>query len=167
MLTAISTFFILNNMIIEKVNRSNIHLAAHIHRESWKESHKAFVSAQAVAKRTVERQTAYLFQQIDSGRDVYMLTDDIPVGIVSVCENLIENLYILPERQRCGYGSRLLDFAVEKCIGNPVLTVLSNNTAIEMYRKYGFKETGKTIPLNPTLWEIEMILERKNENNGS
>ena len=47
-----------------------------------------------------------------------------------------------------------------KCDANPVLTVLNNNTAIEMYRKFGFKETGKTIPLKPELWEIEMILER-------
>ena len=147
-------------MIIEKVTSANIRRAAFVHAESWKESHKSFVSADSLAKRTVDRQMAYLQRQIDSGKDLYMLTDDVPVGVVSVADSLIENLYVLPGRQRQGYGSQLLAFAVEKCSGSPVLTVLSNNTAIEMYRKYGFKETGRIIPLNPTLWEIEMILER-------
>ena len=146
-------------MKIEKVTTENIHLAAFVHAESWKASH-GFLPKEAVAKRTVERQTAYLQRQIDGGKDLYMLTDDIPVGIVSVSDNMIENLYVLPERWHCGYGSHLLAFAIGKCDANSVLTVLNNNTAIEMYRKFGFKETGKTIPLNPELWEIEMILER-------
>ena len=146
-------------MKIEKVTTENIHLAAFVHAESWKASH-GFLPKEAVAKRTVERQTAYLQRQIDSGKDLYMLTDDIPVGIVSVSDNMIENLYVLPERWHYGYGSHLLAFAIGKCDANPVLTVLNNNSAIEMYRKFGFKETGKTIPLNPELWEIEMILER-------
>ena len=146
-------------MKIEKVTTENIHLAAFVHAESWKASH-GFLPKEAVEKRTVERQTAYLQRQIDSGKDLYMLTDDIPVGIVSIKGSLIENLYVLPERVRKGYGSKLLSFAISKCTDVPVLTVLNNNTAIEMYRKFGFKETGKTIPLNPELWEIEMILER-------
>ena len=146
-------------MKIEKVTTENIHLAAFVHAESWKASH-GFLPKEAVAKRTVERQIVYLQRQIDGGKDLYMLTDDIPVGIVSVSDNMIENLYVLPERWHCGYGSHLLAFAIGKCDASPVLTVLNNNTAIEMYRKFGFKETGKTIPLNPELWEIEMILER-------
>jgi len=146
-------------MKIEIVTAGNIRQAAFIHSESWKASHR-FLPADVVEKRTVDRQTAYLQRQIDSGKTLYMLTDDIPVGVVSVQDNMIENLYILPDRQRRGYGRCLLDFAVEQCTASPVLTVLCNNTAIEMYRKYGFKETGKVTPLNPDLWEIEMILER-------
>ena len=140
--------------IIEPVTESNIHKAAYIHAESWKDSHKS------LEKRTVERQTEYLLKQIADGKKIYMLTDDIPVGIVSVKDSLIENLYVLPERYRQGYGSKLLNFAIEKCNGTPTLTVLNNNSAIEMYRKFGFKESGKTIPLNENLWEIEMKLEK-------
>ena len=146
--------------IIEPVTESNIHNAAYIHAESWKDSHKSFVSAEALEKRTVERQKDYLRRQIDEGKKVYMLTDDIPVGIVSVKDNLVENLYVLPERYRQGYGSKLLTFAIEKCNGTPTLTVLNNNSAIEMYYKFGFKETGQIIPLNENLWEIEMKLEK-------
>ena len=147
-------------MIIQKVTSENIHLAAYIHAESWKESHKSFVSAEAVAKRTVERQTEYLRRQMNEGKEIYMLTDDIPIGIVSVNGSLIENLYILPEKQRQGYGSILLKFAIEKCGSVPVLTVLNNNSAIEMYKKFDFKETGRITPLNENLWEIEMKLEK-------
>ena len=154
-------------MIITPVTESNIQRAAYIHAESWKESHKSFVSAEAIAKRTVERQTDYLRQQINDGKKVYMLTDDIPVGIVSIKDSLIENLYVLPERFRQGYGSKLLNFAISKCTDDPMLTVLNNNSAIEMYRKFGFKETGRIIPLNENLWEIEMKLEKEHENNGS
>ncbi len=147
-------------MVISPVTEENIHQAAYIHAESWKDSHKSFVSAQALEKRTVERQTEYLRQQIKEGKDVYMLTDNIPVGIVSVKDNLIENLYILPEKYRQGYGSILLKYAIRRCSGTPTLTVLNNNSAIEMYRKFGFKETGRIIPLNENLWEIEMKLEK-------
>ena len=118
--------------VIEPVTESNIHKAAYIHAESWKDSHKSFVSAEGLAKRTVERQTEYLRGQIADGKKVYMLTDDIPVGIVSIKDNLIENLYVLPERYRKGYGTKLLNFAIEKCDGAPILTVLNNNSAIEM-----------------------------------
>lgn len=146
-------------MKIEKVTTENIHLAAFVHAESWKASH-GFLPKEAVAKRTIERQTEYLRQQMSEGKEIYMLTGDIPVGIVSIKDSFIENLYVLPEKQRQGYGSKLLSFAISKCTDVPVLTVLSNNSAIEMYRKFGFKETGKIIPLNPDLWEIEMTLER-------
>ena len=154
-------------MIITPVTENNIQRAAYIHAESWKESHKSFVSAEAIAKRTVERQTEYLRQQIKDGKKVYMLTDDIPVGIVSIKDSLIENLYVLPERFRQGYGSKLLNFAISKCTDDPMQTVLNNNSAIKMYRKFGFKETGVLIPLNENLWEIEMKLEKEHENNGS
>ena len=98
--------------IIEPVTEENIQQAAYIHAESWKDSHKSFVSAEGLAKRTVERQTEYLRGQIADGKKVYMLTDDIPVGIVSVKDSFIENLYVLPKRYRQGYGSKLLAFAI-------------------------------------------------------
>lgn len=146
-------------MIIEPVNKSNIAQAAYVHRESWKESH-SFLPADVVAKRTVERQTAYLYSEINSGKKVFLLTDKEPVGVVAVNGNMIDNLYVLPAMQRKGYGSALLDFAIRQCDGTPVLTVLNNNSAIEMYRKRGFKETGNIIPLGSRLWEIEMKLEK-------
>lgn len=48
---------------------------------------------------------------------------------VFLWNDLIENLYVLPEKQSMGYGSRLLRFTIDQC------------------RKH---------PLNDRLWELEM-----------
>ena len=83
-------------MIVE-VTDDYIFEAAKIHSESWKESHKEFCSKEFVEAHTVERQLQYLRNEMNNGKNVYILIDNIPVGIVSVKDSLIENLYVLPE----------------------------------------------------------------------
>ena len=58
---------------------------------------------------------------------MYMLVEEKPIGIVSVKENLIEDLYVLPDKQNMGYGTKLLQFAVGQCNGKPTLWILENN----------------------------------------
>ena len=143
-------------MIVE-VNESNIGQAARIHSESWIESHKSFCSADSIARHSAVHQEAYLRKEMQAGKKVYMLTDDKPAGIVSVWDNLIENLYVLPDRQHMGYGTMLLTFAMRRCQGTPVLWILNNNKpAYALYSKYGFVKTGKQKRLSDTLSEIEM-----------
>ena len=91
-----------------------------------------------------------------------MLIDSIPVGIVSVKDSLIENLYVLPNEQGKGYGTELLKFAINKCNNIPSLWILNNNEkAYKMYNKHGFIKTGKENILSDELSEIEMKLLRK------
>jgi GNAT superfamily N-acetyltransferase len=46
---------------------------------------------------------------------VYIVSDkDAPVGTVTVSEDSIYRLFVLPEYQHKGYGKALLDFAEEK-----------------------------------------------------
>jgi len=88
-----------------------------------------------------------------------MLVEDKPVGIVSVKGNLIEDLYILPDKQNMGYGTKLLQFAVDQCIGKPTLWILENNTnAKRFYLKLGFQETGRIKTVTDGLDEIELSL---------
>jgi GNAT superfamily N-acetyltransferase len=143
-------------MIVE-VNESNIGQAASIHSESWMESHKSFCAADFVAQHTAGHQEAYLRKEMMAGKKVYMLVDGVPAGIVSVWENMIENLYVLPKKQHMGYGTKLLMFAMHECRGVPVLWILENNQkAYALYSKYGFVKTGKQNRLSDTLSEIEM-----------
>ena len=147
-----------------EVTELNIADAGRIHSESWKESHRSFCSAEFVEKHTPAAQVEYLRREMDAGKSIYMLIDKYPVGIVSVHGSIIENLYVLPTEQRKGYGSQLLDYAIQQCAGTPCLWILNNNEgAYRLYTKNGFKETGNRKQLNDTLYEVELSLSRLGE----
>lgn len=143
-------------MIVE-VNEQNLAAAGHIHSEAWKQSHRDFCSAAFIEKHTAAAQTNYLRDQIKQSKQVFMLVEDSPIGIVSVCESLIENLYVLPSLQNKGYGTQLLLFAIRQCSQTPTLWLLSSNEkAFRLYTKHGFVKTGQVHRLNETLYEFEM-----------
>lgn len=143
-------------MIIE-VTDDNITSAAKIHSESWKESHKSFCRIDFIEQHTVEHQEEYLRSEIKARKKLYLLVETRPVGIVSVHESLIENLYILPDEQHKGYGTKLLLFAMQQCSETPTLWILENNhKAYSLYFKYGFRKTGRENRLSENLSEIEM-----------
>jgi len=143
--------------MIIAVTEANIAAAAVVHSASWQDSHRAFCGPDFIAAHTPERQEEYLRSELKQGKKLYLLLEGRPVGLVSVQGNLIENLYVLPEEQRKGYGTQLLLFAVGQCGGEPVLWVLSNNRkARALYTKHGFRDTGESRVLSETLSEIEM-----------
>ena len=145
-------------MEIVKISENNIRDAGKIHSESWKESHKSFCSEEFVARHTEETQIEYIRSEITKGKDFYMLIDHIPVGIVSVCGSLIENLYVLPTEQRKGYGAMLLHYVLKQCHDIPSLWILSNNDrANAFYKKYGFVESGRKKQLRNNLFEVELV----------
>ncbi len=140
------------------VTSENISDAAYIHSEAWKDSHKGFCSAEFVEAHTPGRQRLYLEKERETGKDIFMLIGEKPFGIVSVHEGLIENLYVLPAEQNKGYGSALLDYAVNSCGGRHLWVLNINTAARRLYERRGFKETGEIKPLSEKLWEIEMAL---------
>lgn len=141
------------------VDENNIDKAGFIHSESWKESHKSFCSEEFIAKRTYARQTQYLKGKINAGSVVYMLIKDYPVGIVTITESIIEDLYVLPSEQKKGYGTELMNFAIKKCKGVPTLWILENNAvAYKLYLSLGFKLTGNRNVVKNGLDEIELAL---------
>lgn len=144
--------------MIVLVTSENISDAAYIHSEAWKDSHKDFCSADFVAAHTPERQRLYLEKELETGKDIFMLTGEKPLGIVSVHKGLIENLYVLPSEQNKGYGSALLDYAVNSCGGRRLWVLNINADARRLYIRRGFAESGETRQLSDKLWEIEMIL---------
>lgn len=142
-----------------KLDETNLRTAAEIHSKAWKESHKTFCSKAFVELHTVERQTEYLRNEMRQGKDLYLLVHDHPVGIVSIRDNLIEHLYVLPEAQHQGYGTELLQFAIQRCSGIPTLWVLSGNQrALQLYEAHGFCRTGSEHPLSAGLFELELRL---------
>lgn len=145
--------------MIITVDRTNLLQAAMIHSIAWKESHRSFCVPDFVERHTPERQQEYMQNKINCGSKFYMLVEDMPVGVVSVKECLIEDLYILPDKQKMGYGTKLLQFAIEQCNGIPTLWILENNTnAKRLYHKMGFQETGRIHAIAEKLDEIELRL---------
>ena len=145
--------------MIAPVDERTLFQAAAVHSASWQASHRSFCSADFISLHTPEHQQDYLKRKRNGGSKFYLLFEEEPIGIVSVTGSLIEDLYVLPERQNQGYGTKLLQFAIQKCKGTPTLWILENNTNAErLYRRMGFKETGNIHAVPNGLREIEFAL---------
>lgn len=145
--------------MIVPVNETNLLQAATIHSISWKESHRAFCTPDFIETHTPDRQREYLRNKMNNGTKLYMLVEEKPIGVVSVTKGLIEDLYILPDMQNMGYGTKLLLYAVGQCTETPTLWILENNINAErLYRRIGFKETGRKNAITNKLDEIEFAL---------
>ena len=143
--------------MIISVDQTNLSQAAVVHAITWQDSHRSFCSPDFVEMHTPERQQGYIRSKMERGSRFYLLTEDEPVGIVSVKDSLIEDLYVLPEKQNMGYGTKLLQFAAAQCTDTPTLWILENNTdAKRLYHKLGFRETGRIHTIADGLDEIEL-----------
>ncbi len=82
-----------------------------------------------------------LLEDIESGC-VWLLEDGGRfVGTVTIKEDSIHRLFVLPEFQSQGFGSRLMDFAEEKIAENYSQAHIDTSLAAkEMYLKRGYKE---------------------------
>jgi GNAT superfamily N-acetyltransferase len=146
--------------MIIPVNEQNIMDAANIHSISWKESHRDFCTPEFIEIHSLEQQLKYMRDKMNKGTKFFMLVDEDPVGVVSVTDSLIEDLYILPEKQKIGYGTKLLQFAVSQCPDTPSLWILENNVNAErLYCRMGFTKTGRINAITDKLAEIELALE--------
>lgn len=154
--------------MIIPVDQTNLDQAAVIHSVSWKEAHRSFCTLDFIDMHSPERQRAYLSDKMKKGAKLYMLTDGKPLGIVSVTNNLIEDLYVLPDMQNKGYGTKLLQFAIDQCEDTPTLWILENNTNAEkLYRRMGFTETGRRKMITDGLDEIEFEMTMDHEGTGT
>ncbi len=144
--------------VIVPVNQSNLSEAAAVHAAAWQASHRSFCAPEFVMLHTPKRQAAYLKGKMEAGSGIYLLVADVPAGVVSVTGSLIEDLYVLPERQNRGYGTELLRFAIAKCTDTPTLWILENNVrAKRLYERLGFSVTGRRNNITDGLDEIEML----------
>ena len=145
--------------MIISVDVTNLLQAATIHSISWKESHRAFCMPDFVASHTPDRQRNYLSNKMNSGTKIYMLVEEKPIGIVSVTNSFIEDLYVLPDMQNRGYGTKLLQYAIDQCTDTPTLWILENNINAErLYQRMGFVRTGRRNSIASGIDEIEFAL---------
>lgn len=90
-----------------------------------------------------------------------LLCDKQSMAVVSITDGLIEDLYVLPELQRQGYGTALLDYVITLICREgitPTLWILENNREAErLYRRKGFVPSGKQNAITGKLSEIEFL----------
>ncbi|MBR5310118.1 MAG: GNAT family N-acetyltransferase [Oscillospiraceae bacterium] len=146
--------------MITKINDSNIKEAAKVYMLSWIESHKEICSNEFIERHSLSYMIEFLKDKIKLGYDLFICYDNKnPVGMVGInpADEEICLLYVLPEEQGKGFGSKLLEYALSKC-RNPYITVLdTNKKAIDFYLKRGFVSAEEQEQLS----EEKRIFERK------
>ena len=147
--------------LITPVDAGNLESAAELHAVCWRASHAGICTPEFLAAHTTERQRDYLRKKLQGGSRIFLLIAQRPVGLVAVTGNLIEDLYVLPDRQGRGYGTLLLQHAVRECVGTPTLWILeTNHRARRLYERLSFRPTGRINRENGPLAEIEFSLEK-------
>lgn len=82
-----------------------------------------------------------ILSDIENGIVWLLEEDECMVGTVTVKGNAVNRLFVLPEYQSRGYGSRLMDFAEAKIAEEfSYVHIDSSLAAKEMYLKRGYKE---------------------------
>jgi len=83
-----------------------------------------------------------ILNDIEAGKVfLYVNNDDQPVGTVTIKENDICRLFVLPQYQGKGYGRKLLDFAESKIAENYDEILLDASLpAKRIYLRRGYKE---------------------------
>lgn len=89
--------------MIYPVDDSNLESAAKVHSISWKDSHQSFCSPGRSWSAIPRSAKGSIYgARSTSGARFFLLVEAEAIGVVSVTENLIEDLYFLPEYQGRG-----------------------------------------------------------------
>lgn len=86
-------------------------------------------------------------RDIEAGNVYLLVTEDGALaGTVTVSENEIDRLFVMPSYQHKGYGRALLDFAEEEILRtHEVICIDASLPAKKIYLLRGYKETGYNI----------------------
>lgn len=135
-------------MTIAPMTATSFPAALEVYRQSWRASHRAVCSEDFLENRDF---AGYLARQAG----MFLICEGDCVGVFQLWNGTLSDLYIHPRYQKMGYGRACVEYAVAH--GGHRLTVLSTNqAAIRLYEKMGFRFTGRDISLKPGLLEREM-----------
>lgn len=124
---------------------------------SWRSSH-GFFPPERVAAFTGDAAASILTDLLAQGGRIWVAdVDSMPAGIVALIGEEISKLYVHPDAQNLGIGSKLLAYASAHC-HTPRLHVLSINLGAQrLYFRHGFRFTGNRRPFFERIMELEMI----------
>jgi ribosomal protein S18 acetylase RimI-like enzyme len=154
-------------MYIVEMNEKNIADAAECYYNSWLSSHSNYFSEDQLSLYNIERFINILRKDNTTDRITFIAYDKNSVnGLVTIdkirCE--IAHLYIAPEKQKTGLGTKLLEFGIKQMtsINRVYITVLSCNEAgLAFFEKYGFEFTGEQRTLKNGMLELRYMYKKK------
>ncbi len=184
----------LDDVIIEIATPQDAEAISELLRETWRATYpnkEIGITEEDIRLRTDGENGEYIVQNIERWRKNIESTDDKATAYIALKggkivgftyptiapngQRYIGALYVLPEAQDQGVGSRLIQANLAwHGEDEPVYLVVAayNQNAIKFYKKFGFIETGNTVEdLSARkrglkeLPEIEMIRPVKNEEN--
>ncbi len=81
----------------------------------------------------------------DALQNTYVYDDGVVKGIIRICGDEIEKLFIEPTFQSHGIGAELLHFAVSVKYASWLWVLEYNKRGIAFYERHGFRLTGEKI----------------------
>ena len=137
-------------MEIVLVNNVNFQDALVVYTASWRKSHKGICSPEFLERRDC---AGYLRKKLGS---LYLVWEGTPVGVFCLDGENFGDLYIHPDHQGKGFGTACIRFAAAKSPSLRLTVLSSNEKAVRLYEKMGFRFTGADIALRNSLYEREM-----------
>lgn len=130
---------------------------------AWRENYKEIFSPEQIAEYTGEKRRKSFVYLLNSGKDIFVLLHNDEITAVCAAQTREDKpfegyaeimlMYVHPDFQHCGFGSRLLSHALEemrqKGYSHAVLdTAEKNANARKFYEKLGFTEQKTDVSRN-------------------
>ena len=154
-------------MYIVEMNDKNIAEAAECYVASWKSAHSEYFNEEYLEAFNVEKTKNILKKDEAADRITYIAYDkNNVVGFVTIDNERFEmtHLYVRPDKQRQGIGTKLMEFAVKQMtsINRVYATVLSvNEPGLAFFEKYAFEFTGEQRTLKNGILELKYVYKKK------
>lgn len=132
------------DMNIRKAEQKDLAAVKEIVQTTIREVYPKYYPAGAVEFFSEHHSDEKIMRDIDAGIVYLLVTDDgVPAGTVTLTDNEIDRLFVLPVFQGKGYGRALLDLA-EKEISRSydVIILHASLPAKSIYLKRGFHEVN-------------------------
>lgn len=154
-------------MYIVEMTEKNLGDVASCYVLGWKSSHSKLYANDYVEAFTPEKTAAFLKKDQGTERITFVAYDKgNAIGFITIdkekCD--IPRLYVIPEKQRQGVGTKLIEFGIKQlsAITRIYVSLLAaNEPGIGFFEGYGFEFTGEQRTLKTGLLELKYVYKRK------
>ena len=128
-------------MEIIKAQKDDLEIVREITRTTIKTIYPRYYPAGAVQFFLEHHSDEHILADISDSKVFLLCVDDEPVGTVTISDNNINRLFVLPKSQHKGFGKKLLNYAENKILElYKFVQIDASFPAKQIYLKRGYKE---------------------------